>query len=64
MATWEPVDIDPTDLDDKGEEDYEWGDDLMNDLERRFNELRQFNKTLNESRDEDLINMTTITRDA
>ena len=36
----------------------------MNDLERRFNQLRQFNKTLNESRDEDLINMTMVTRDA
>ena len=36
----------------------------MNDLEKRFEELRQFNKTLNESRDEDLINITTVTRDA
>ena len=36
----------------------------MNDLEKRFEELRQFNKTLNESRDEDLINITMFTRDA
>ena len=49
MALWEPVDID---RDGTGDEEYEWGDDLMNDLEKRFEELRQFNKTLNESRDE------------
>ena len=36
----------------------------MSDLERRFNQLRQFNKTLDESRDEDLINITTNTEDA
>ena len=51
MASWEPVDIDH---DGTGDEDYEWGDDLMNDLERRFEELRQFNKTLDESRDENV----------
>ena len=39
LASWEPVDID---RDDTGDEDYEWGDDLLNDLERRFNQLRQF----------------------
>ena len=49
MASWEPVDID---RDGTGDEEYEWGDDLMNDVEKRFEELRQFNKTLNESRDE------------
>ena len=59
----EPVDIDPIDHGEI-EEDYEWGDDLMNDLERRFNQLRQFNKTLNESHDEDLINITTSTKNA
>ena len=45
MASWEPVDIDPTDRDGIGEEDDKWGDDLMNNLERRFNELRQFNES-------------------
>ena len=55
MASWEPVDIDG---DGTGDEDYEWGDDLMNDLER-FNQLRQFNKTLDESGDETIMNMTT-----
>ena len=57
MASWEPVDID---RDGTGDEDYEWGDDLMNDLERRFNQLRQFNKALDESRDD----MTTSTKNA
>ena len=55
MASWEPVDID---RDGAGEEDYKWSDNLMNDLERRFNQLRQFNETLDESRDEDLIGIT------
>ena len=36
MASSEPVDIDPADRDEIGEEDNEWGDDLMTDLERRF----------------------------
>ena len=60
MASWEPVDID---RDGTGDEDYEWGDNLMNDLER-FNQLRQFSKTLNESRDEELIDVTTSTKNA
>ena len=36
----------------------------MNDLERRFNQLRQFNEPLDESTDEDLINITTSAKDA
>ena len=36
----------------------------MNDLERRFNQLRRFNKTLNESRDETIINVTKSTKNA
>ena len=59
MTSWEPVDID---RDGTGDEDYEWGDDLMNDSERRFNQLRQFNETLDESRDEDLIDITMSTK--
>ena len=61
MASWEPVDIDRDEI---ADEDYEWGDDFMNDLERRFEELRQFNRALNESRDEDLITITTSTKNA
>ena len=37
---------------------------VINDLERRFNQLRQFNKTLDESRDEDLIDLTMSTKNA
>ena len=36
----------------------------MNNLEGRFNQLRQFKKTLDESRDETLIYMTTSTKNA
>ena len=57
MATWEPVDIDRDGL---GEEYDKWDDDIVKDLELRFNELREFNKTLNESTDEDTINETLI----
>ena len=55
MASWEPVDID---YDKIGDEDYKWDDDIMKDLELRFNKLRKFNETLNESTDEDTIEMT------
>ena len=64
MASWEPVGVDPIDHDEIADEDAKWDDDLMNDLQRRFNKLRQFNKTLNESHDEDFINITTSTKDA
>ena len=55
MATFEPVDID---YDKIGDEDYKWDDDVMKDLELRFNKLREFNETLNESTDEDTIEIT------
>ena len=54
MATWEP-DIDPFD---RGDEDYKWDDDVIKDLELRFNKLRELNETLNESIDVDTIEMT------
>ena len=57
MATWEP-DIDPFDRDEIGEEDYKWDDDVIKDLELRFNKLREFNETLNESIDVDTIEIT------
>ena len=60
MATWEPVD---TDYDKIGDEDYKWDDDVIKDLELRFNELRKFDETLNESTDEDTMGMTTKTKD-
>ena len=61
MATWEPVD---TDYDKIGDEDYKWDDDVIKDLELRFNKLREFNETLNESTDENTIEMTEKTKDA
>ena len=56
MASWEPVD---TDYDKIGDEDYKWDDDVMKDLEVRFNTLREFD----ESTDEDTIGMTEKTKD-
>ena len=61
MATWEPVDID---YDKIGDEDYKCDNDVIKDLEVRFNKLREFNETLNESTDEDTIEMTEKTKDA
>ena len=61
MSSWEPVDVD---CDEIADEDNKWDDDLMSDLERRFNQLRQLDVTLNESRDEYLVNMTTVTMNA
>ena len=43
MASWEPVD---TDRDEISDEDIKGDDDVMKDLESRFEELRRFNKTL------------------
>ena len=61
MATSEPVDID---YDKIGDEDYKWDDDVIKDLELRFNKLREFDETLNESTDEDTIEMTEKTKGA
>ena len=61
MATWEPVDIDHDGL---GEEYDKWDDDVIKNLEVRFNKLREYDETLNESTDEDTIEMTEKTKDA
>ena len=63
MATWEP-DIDPFDRGEIGDEDYKWDDDVIKDLELRFNKLREFNETLNESTDEATIEITVKNKDA
>ena len=55
MVSFEPVD---TNYDKIGDEDYKWDDDVIKDLELRFNKLREFDETLNESTDEDNIEMT------
>ena len=61
MASWEPVD---TDYDKIGDEDYKWDDDVIKDLELRFNKLREFNETLNESTNEDTIEITEKAKNA
>ena len=63
MATWEPIDITHFDRDNIEDVYGDWGDDLKNDLEVRFNRLRKFNETLNESTDEDTIEMTEKAKD-
>ena len=59
MASWEPVDVD---CDEISDEDLKWDDDVMKDLEIRFNKLKEFNETLDESTDEHLIDMTAKTK--
>ena len=59
MASWEPVDIDPTDRDEIEEED-KWDDNLMNELERKFEGLRQFNATLETSSDQNVEKNITL----
>ena len=61
MASWEPDEID---YDKIGDEDYKWDDDIVKDLELRFNKLREFNETLNESTDEDTIEITEKAKNA
>ena len=41
-----------------------WDDDIVKDLELRFNKLRQFDETLNESTDEDTIEITEKAKNA
>ena len=60
MATWEPEGID---YDKIGEEDDNWDDNVIKDLEVRFNKLREYNETLNESTDEATIEMTEKVKD-
>ena len=61
MDSFEPVDVD---YDKIGDEDYKWDNDVIKDLEVRFNKLRKFNETLNESTNEDTREMTEKTKDA
>ena len=52
MALWEPEDIDPTDHDEIEDLHNDLDADVVNDLQKRFEELRQFNIKYNKSRDE------------
>ena len=63
MATWEPIDITHFDCDDIEDVYSDWGDDFKNNLEVRYNKLREFNSTLNEGTDEDTIQMTEKPKD-
>ena len=58
MATWEPEGIDIADSDDI--EDDSWDENAMNDLQKRYEELRQFNIKYNKSRDEATREETSI----
>ena len=61
MDSFEPVDINRDGL----EEGYDkWDDDVVKDLELRFNKLREFDETLNESTDENTIEMTEKNKNA
>ena len=51
MATWEPVDIDIADRDGLGDQDDNSDEYVMNDPQKRYEELRQFNIKYNKSRD-------------
>ena len=66
MATWDPEGIDIADCDGLGEEDDNWDEYAMNDLQSRYEELRQFNIKYNKSRDEAAreaaLNLAEVTR--
>ena len=51
MATWEPEGIDIADRDRLGDEDNSWDEYVVNDLQKRYEELRQFNIKYNKIRD-------------
>ena len=63
MATWEP-DIDPFDRDKIEDEDYKRDDDVIKDLELRFNKLREYDENLNEATDVETMHMIWKTKDA
>ena len=58
--SWEPVDIVPTDRDEIEEEDDKWDDNLTNELEKNFEELRRFNATFETSSDKDVEKNITL----
>ena len=61
MDSFEPLDIDHDGL---GERYDKWDDNVVKYLELRFNKLREFYETLNESTNEDTIEMTIKSEDA
>ena len=63
MATWEPESI-IADRDGLGDEDDTWDEYAMNDLQKRYEELRQFNIKYNKSRDKATREETSILMDS
>ena len=63
MALWEPIDLSQLERDDIEDLHADWDDDFKSNLEIRFNKLRGFDKTLNESTNEDTIEMTEKSKD-
>ena len=64
MALWEPIDVSQFDRDEIEDLHNNWNDDFKNNLEMRYNKLRGFNEALNESTDENDIEMTESTKNA
>ena len=58
MALWEPMDVSHFDRDEIEDLHNDWDDDFKSNLEMRYHKLRGFDETLNESTDEDNIEMT------
>ena len=64
MAAWEPVDVSHLDRDEIKDLHADWDDAFKSNLELRYNKLRVFNETLNESTNEDTIEMKEKTKNA
>ena len=62
MASWDPVDVSQFDHDDIEDLHDEWDDGFKSNLELRYNKLRGVDRALNESTDEDNIEMTEKTK--
>ena len=58
MDLWEPVDVSQLDRDEIEDLHADWDDAFKSNLEVRYNKLREFAETLNDSTDEDNIKMT------
>ena len=61
MDSFQPTDINHDGL---GEGYDKWDDDIVEDIELRFNKLREFDETLSESTDEGTIEMATKSKRA
>ena len=64
MATWDPEGIDIADRDGLGDKDDRWDEYAMNDLQKRYEELRQFNIKYNKNRDKATREETSVFLDS